>query len=242
MQLNGAADVLDNAAWHALVGPHRQFAEVGGQARRYRSDVTPFHAAPDDSAESWRDLAVLAGQDGTVVVFRGSPVSPPADWKHVFVGDGQQMVLASSAPTAVPDLPATDPATGKRVAMRALGDADVGAMVGLVKLTEPGPFRPRTIALGGYVGIFHDDQLVAMAGQRLRPPGYCEVSAVCTHPDARRRGYASIVSAHVAGVIAGRGETPFLHLAATNTVARAVYEQLGFTVTRAVSFGAYRIP
>ena len=68
-------------------------------------------------------------------------------------------------------------------------------------LTEPGPFRPRTIDLGGFVGVFHGDELVAMAGQRLRPPGYCEVSSVCTHPDARRRGYAAFVSAHVADEI-----------------------------------------
>ena len=115
-------------------------------------------------------------------------------------------------------------------------------MIALVALTEPGPFRPRTIELGGYIGIFHDDELVAMAGQRLRPPGYCEVSAVCTHPDARRRGYASIVTTRVATAIAERGETPFLHVASDNVTAKAVYEQIGFTVRRTVRFAALRAP
>lgn len=234
-------DVLDNAGWHALVGPHAEFAEGAGQARRYRADVSVFHAAPDDSSESWRDLAGLASRDGIVVVFRGSSVRPPVGWEQVFGGDGNQMVLASAA-AAVPELPATDPATGCRVTMRTLADTDVEAMVALVALTEPGPFRPRTIELGGYIGIFHDEWLVAMAGQRLRPPGHCEVSAVCTHPDARRRGYASIVTMHVAAAIAARGETPFLHVASTNASARVMYEQLGFTTRRMVSFGAYRAP
>ena len=143
---------------------------------------------------------------------------------------------------AVPELGPRDPPTGRQVTIRPLGDDDVDAMVALVALTEPGPFRRRTIDLGGYIGIFHDDELVAMAGQRLRPPGYCEVSAVCTHPAARRRGYASILTTLVAAAIAERGETPFLHVADTNTSARAVYELLGFTTRRMVSFGAYRAP
>jgi predicted GNAT family acetyltransferase len=81
-----------------------------------------------------------------------------------------------------------------------------------------------------------------MAGRRLRPPGHCEISAVCTHPDARRRGYASILTADVARAIAAEGDTPMLHVATTNHSARAVYEQLGFHVRRVVSFSAFRPP
>jgi ribosomal protein S18 acetylase RimI-like enzyme len=238
---NGEADhVLDNAGWHALTGPHAAFAQCSGRARRYDPAVSVFHAAPDDSEEAWRDLAALASSDGIVVVFRGLPVTPPPGWVQVFGGDGHQMVL-TGALAEVPELPAVDPGTGRRVTLRPLGVDDVDEMSALVALTEPGPFRPRTIELGGYIGIFHDDELVAMAGQRLRPPGYCEVSAVCTHPDARRRGYASIVTVRVATAIAERGEAPFLHVASTNTSGRALYERLGFTTRRIVSFGAYRV-
>ncbi len=158
---------------------------------------------------------------------------------QVFGGDGHQMV-PTGAFAALPRLPTVDPSTGRRVTLRSLGVDDLDDMIALVALTEPGPFRPRTIELGGYIGIFHDDELVAMAGQRLRPPGYCEVSAVCTHPDARRRGYASIVTTRVATAIAERGETPFLHVASTNTSGLALYEHLGFATRRVVSFGAYR--
>ena len=126
--------------------------------------------------------------------------------------------------------------------MRPLTDDDVPAMVDLVARTEPGPFRPRTIDLGGYVGIFHDDALVAMAGQRFHPPGYVEVSAVCTDPSARRRGYASIVTVAVADAIAEAGETPMLHVADDNPNARAVYEQLGFVTVRMCGFNALGVP
>jgi ribosomal protein S18 acetylase RimI-like enzyme len=234
-------DVLDNAGWHSLVGPHAHLAVGGGQARAYRDDVSIFHAATDDSPASWDDLRPLATADGVVVLFRGDPITVPAGWREVFRGDGHQMVLTGSLP-AVPPPPPVDPPSGAAVSVRPLGDADAPAMVDLVALTEPGPFRPRTHELGGYVGIFHDDRLVAMAGRRMHPPGFVEVSAVCTHPDARRRGYASVVSAHVAAAILEEGETPFLHVAVTNTGAYAVYEQLGFTTRRVVAYGAYRVP
>jgi ribosomal protein S18 acetylase RimI-like enzyme len=233
--------VLDNAGWHALTGPHADFAEGDGRARRYRPDVSVFHAAADDSPDAWGAVAGLATRDGLVVLFRVGALTAPAGWTETFAGDGYQMVLTEPL-GAVPDLPSTDPATGHAVTMRPLVDADVDAMVALVALTEPGPFRPRTIELGGYVGVFHDAELVAMAGQRLAPPGYREVSAVCTHPDARRRGYASIVSAAVARPILARGETPFLHVAVDNAAAIPVYEQLGFTTRGIARFAAFRIP
>lgn len=234
-------DVLDNAGWHALVGPHAGFAVGAGSARAYRDDVSVFHATADDSPAGWDALRPLATPDGVVVLFRGDPITPPDGWHESFRGEGHQMVLTGPLPE-VPPPPARDPSTGRTVSMRALGDEDAPAMVDLVALTEPGPFRPRTHELGGYVGIFHDEDLVAMAGRRLHPPGFVEVSAVCTHPDARRRGYASIVSAEVAAGILAEDETPFLHVAVTNASAYAVYDQLGFTTRRIVSFGAYRVP
>jgi GNAT superfamily N-acetyltransferase len=234
-------DVLDNAGWHSLAATHAALAEGAGRARRYRPDVSVFHAMEDDSPDAWDDLVPLASSDGTVVLFRVGSIEPPPGWSDVFGGDGHQMVL-TGALAAVPPLPTTDPTTGRPVTMRPLIDDDVDAMVALVALTEPGPFRTRTIEFGGYVGIFHGDDLVAMAGRRLAPPGFREVSAVCTHPDARRRGYASIVTAAVSKGVLAEGETPFLRVAVSNRPAIPVYEQLGFTHRGLAHFGAYRVP
>ena len=236
-----SSSVLDNAAWHSLIGPHTEVAVGHGGARRYQSDVSVFGATDGNSAESWAALAEIAPPDGAVVIFRGDPIEAPADWKQAYDGNGFQLV-APSVLSGVPQLPTVDEATGRQVSLRELAVDDVDEMIALVALTEPGPFERRTIELGGYVGIFHDDELVAMAGRRMHPPGYCEISAVCTHPDARRRGYGSIVTAHVASQIAADGETPFLHVAGHNLSAKAVYEQLGFTVRRTVRFAVLRVP
>ena len=66
-------------------------------------------------------------------------------------------------------------------------------MLVLVAEAQPGPFLARTIEFGGYLGIRSQGRLIAMAGQRLRPPGYTEISAVATDPGHRRQGLAELL-------------------------------------------------
>jgi predicted GNAT family acetyltransferase len=103
-------------------------------------------------------------------------------------------------------------------------------MLALALLTRPGPYNSRTHAFGGYIGIREGGRLAAMAGHRLKVPGYTEISAVCTHPDFRGRGYAGHLTRVVAARIAARGETPFLHTYAANATAIRLYERLGFVL------------
>ncbi|MEI9963878.1 MAG: GNAT family N-acetyltransferase [Caulobacteraceae bacterium] len=105
-------------------------------------------------------------------------------------------------------------------------------MLALATLTQPGPFFARTHQLGDFIGVKQEGRLVAMAGERMRPTGFTEVSGVCTHPDWRGRGYAAGLMRLVAARILARGETPFLHVYASNTGAIALYEALGFRLRR----------
>jgi predicted GNAT family acetyltransferase len=124
----------------------------------------------------------------------------------------------------------------------ALGADDVPEMLELVARTRPGPFRTGTHRMGGYLGIRLGGVLIAMAGQRMHPPGWVEISAVCTDPDHRGKGLAArLVRAVAAGVRAG-GDVPFLHVAAANTGAIRLYRQLGFTQRREVVFSALHAP
>lgn len=221
--------LLDNAVWHSLTGPQRAFAETEGLAARFDPDVSVFAALGEDTDAGWRDLASLVGPSGIAVLFRAEIPQLPAPWTRLDGGRGHQMVLRDLAPVDVPDA-------------RPLGPADAGEMLALVELTRPGPFAVRTIELGGYVGVFDGHRLVAMAGQRLAPPGFREISAVCTHPDFRGRGLAAGLTALVARAILERGEWPFLHHASDNDAARRVYEALGFEFRRQVVFAALGAP
>ncbi len=126
--------------------------------------------------------------------------------------------------------------------IRPLTHDDVGEMLALTSLTQPGPFLAGTIELGGYVGVFDGEQLVAMAGERMHLPGHTEISAVCTHPDHRGRGLAGALTRRVAHTVVDRGETPILHVRAGNDDAIRVYERLGFTVRKTIEFFWYRAP
>jgi len=120
-----------------------------------------------------------------------------------------------------------------------LGAADVPDMQRLTGLTRPGPFGPRTYLLGRYIGIRVAGELVAMAGERLRLPGQTEISAVCVHPDHRRKGYAQRLIAELVRDLARRDITPFLHVISDNRSAIALYEQLHFKTRRVLYATAF---
>jgi ribosomal protein S18 acetylase RimI-like enzyme len=220
---------LTNPVLAALTGPHRAFADLRGHAARYQPDVTPFAGLPlDPTAGDWADLAALSGAGGSAVL-AGPRRAAPVGWETGMDLPGVQMT--GDALEVAPDPEAV-----------LLGPADVPEMLDLVARTKPGPFLPRTIQLGTYLGIRRDGALVAMAGERMRVPGATEISAVCTAPAARGQGLAARLVRAVGAVIRGRGERPFLHAAATNTTAIRLYEHLGFTVSRELEFVGYRAP
>lgn len=111
-------------------------------------------------------------------------------------------------------------------------DRDATEMRALALLTEPGPFGPATHGLGPFFGIRRAGRIVAMAGERMRIPGFAEISAVCTHPEFRGQGLSIGPTAAVAQGIAARGEIPFLHCYPSNAPALALYRRLGFVVRR----------
>ncbi|MET8563683.1 GNAT family N-acetyltransferase [Streptomyces flaveolus] len=225
----GVPHVLDNPALASLTGPHAHFAERRGRVLRYPVDVSPWLALPDEpDARDWADLAALAGPGAEVPLlgFRGEV---PEGWETTFRVEGVQLVDDGLA--AAPDPEAVR-----------LGPADVPEMLDLVARTQPGPFLARTVELGTYLGIRRGGALIAMAGERLHPPGWTEISAVCTDPAYRGEGLATRLILAVAHGIRERGETPFLHTGAQNTNAIGLYESLGFRLRLRTAFLAARAP
>jgi ribosomal protein S18 acetylase RimI-like enzyme len=209
---------LQNPVYAALTGPHAHLAEVRGNARRYPTAMAPFLALPDKPTnQDWADAARLLGPGGGAALIRPEFTIPDS-----FKLDRHIDLVQFTAPA---DLPAADPEAV------VLGVDDVPEMLALVALTDPGPFRSRTIELGNYLGVRRDGELVAMAGTRFALPQYTEISAVCTHPSYQGQGLASRLIRALAAHIATTGRIPLLHTAATNTNAIRLYNRLGFTLT-----------
>lgn len=223
-QAHDGEALLDNPILNALVSDHRSLAVVQGEARRYPVPIGPLAGVPDQSLASYNALRPLAGPGGLLGLFFPDQPAPPVGWSLFRGGVLVQMICREPKGD-------TNRGLDSRFTLRRLVHADVPLMIELARLTEPGPFRERTIELGNFYGILEGNRLLAMAGQRMRLPGFAEVSAVCTHPDAQGRGFAGILMNEVIGDIVREGRTPFLHALAENPAIR-LYERLGFALRR----------
>lgn len=209
---------LDCPVWSALTSDHRALAEGGPLAIRYAPEVAPFAALAERTPGAFAALSTLIPPEGWVMMHTPDALALPEGFVVERQAPLVQMVLEAPMAEAAAE---TD--------IVALGVADVPEMMDLAGRTRPGPFFPRTIELGAYIGIRRDGRLAAMAGERMRFGRFVEISAVCVDPDHRGRGYAARLTRWLARRQQAQGLTPFLHVIADNRPAIALYEKLGFT-------------
>ena len=209
--------LLDNPIWNGLITGNQRLSLGNEQARYLPKDIGAFAGLREYSASAFGSLHEMSPLGAPTVLFTATEVAIPKDWKVVAQKNLLQLVCHSPAPLAVDS-------TGVVV----LRDKDIPAMLALTSQTNPGPFLTRTREFGAYYGIFEADELVAMAGERLQPTPYVELSAVCTHPAHLGKGHAAKVLRHLLHHILATARTPFLHVLPENTRARAVYKRLGF--------------
>ena len=219
--------LLDRPIWSALTTSQKHLAEGGPRALRYPVDVTPFADMADMSAASFAALGDLMSGSQVAVLFTPEPVVVPAGFKVVLAESGEQMIGS----------PADSPLRDAEIVT--LGAADVPAMMALTALTKPGPFAARTHELGTFLGIRSGGELVAMAGERMKPGNFTEMTAVCVHPEHRGRGYAQALLATVARQIEARGEIPILHVFSNNMSAIALYQRQGMRIRRRLHVTAF---
>lgn len=218
-----AAHPLDRPILAMLTGARQSpLAIVREGALRLEPAFGIFAVLCDERLESRAALGDLVRATGDVAIVE--PVAPPEIpgtrivsqalcWQMIADGEGE-------------------PAPAPAFEIVHLGPSDAADMLALATMTRPGPFAARTPELGDFVGVKLTGRLVAMAGERMKPDGFTEVSGVCTHPDHRGRGYAAALMRLVMGRIRARGETPFLHAYADNRGAIGLYEGLGFRLRR----------
>jgi predicted GNAT family acetyltransferase len=208
---------LDRPIWAALSTRQAPLAKGGPRALRFDPAYAMFAAAADDSDEAVEALADLVKAHGETALVEAYPVRLPTATTVVSQALCHQMIAHAPAAAEIPAFEVVS-----------LTEADAAPMYDLATLTRPGPYFARTHRLGDFIGVKEDGRLVAMAGERMKPAGFTEISGVCTHPDARGRGYAGALMRIVAARIVARGETPFLHVYASNAGAIALYRTLGF--------------
>ncbi|MEM9707629.1 MAG: GNAT family N-acetyltransferase [Pseudomonadota bacterium] len=212
-----AERILDRPVWAALSTRQAHLCDKTGRACAFNRSVAQFAATDPQAGPEVGDLArVATGRPEGLVLMQADRVRGGRGLEVVETLAGVQMVATGRFHSA------------EHPGIAALCPGDIPAILSLVALTKPGPFKRRTLETGRYYGIKANGHLIAVAGERMKLPGHTEISAVCTHPSFRGRGLAGKLTQHVAQKIIERGETPFLHTYASNTYAIALYESLGF--------------
>lgn len=222
------AHLLDNIVWNTLTGPQANFAAGAGGARRYQHGFSPIIGLERPDKPDFESLAPFCAQGEQFYCpdWRG-PV--PEGWRMDEETVMLRMIWAGMTPAQEPDVDA-----------RPLTHEHAAQALALAELTHPGPFGLRTIELGEYFGVFEGARLVAMAGERFHAGSFREISGVCTHPEYQGRGIARKLTEKLLVRELARGQTPFLHVMRDNTVARTLYERMGFrlyleTLVRVIS-------
>ncbi|MFD1631704.1 GNAT family N-acetyltransferase [Pseudopedobacter beijingensis] len=214
--------ILDNPVWNALNTGNKDLSVGEGRIRLYRSDISPFIGLEENSSENLfklyeytRDIADTFG------IVAETEIDIPHIWNVAHKVPILQMICQ-------------EPLFRKEISanIKKLSDEHIPQMLALTELTRPGPFKDRTIEFGHYQGIFEDDGLVAMAGQRMHALPYAEISAVCTHPQYLGLGYAGQLMMSQIKRILEQDQIPFLHVTISNKRAIKIYESMGFKIRK----------
>jgi ribosomal protein S18 acetylase RimI-like enzyme len=221
--------LLGNPVYHSLLFNDSHLGYSAGHVRWFHEEVSPFAGFEEGYKNGFAELYELLPAGRKILYATPLSIAPPKGWQLLAAVNGLQFVFEGKK---ISEAPSFHPAR--------LQPKHVDQMMALATLTEPGPFGRRTIEFGHYYGVFDEDKLVAMTGQRLHVQNFTEVSAVCSHPGYLGRGYATALVQHQMNLILSQGQIPFLHVRADNERAIAIYKRLGFAVQGEMNFYFWR--
>jgi len=212
---------LDNLVWNCLSETHRNFALDYGTLKCYHPDFAPFGAVVGDSDIGFQ-LAEHAKIAGSFFVLGEKPrFSAQIQFK------GELLCAQMVAENPV-DWPIEE-------AIVLLNGRYEEELFAFMQSFYPSYFKRKTMLLGDYFGIFKENELVAVTGERMQMNDFAEVSAVVTHTEHQGKGYAKQLITHVVNNIFQKNKTPFLHTNADSAKNIGLYEKLGFKLRREIS-------
>ncbi|EIA08143.1 GNAT family N-acetyltransferase [Flavobacterium frigoris] len=212
---------LNNPVWYSLAESHKKLALLYNKTHFYDPDYCAFGAF-NEIPNKGEDVVAYAKLVPSFFIFGEKP-SIPNSLKLTDELLCLQMIVRSRIIISYKD------------EIVKLEESHREALLGLVKIVYPEYFKSKTADLGNYYGIFKNNQLVAITGERMQMNEFTEVSAVITHPEHIGQGYAKQLVAFTANAIFEQNKIPFLHVAKANIGAVKLYEKLGFETRREIS-------
>ena len=213
---------LDNPVWNSLSETHREFALDYANTKFYNPDYCPFGGFinPESTLEASNQYSVAT--DNFFIVGEKPEISNSLKIVKELIC--LQMIVYNKIELSITEY------------IVKLTEEHNDKLVHLVNLVQPGYFKNKTASLGNYYGIFKEDQLVAITGERMKMNDFTEVSAIITHPDHIGKGYAKQLIAHCVNNIFSENKISYLHVVESNIGAIGLYEKLGFVTRRKMSF------
>jgi ribosomal protein S18 acetylase RimI-like enzyme len=213
---------LDNPVWFSLSETHQSFAVDYGSVKFYHPDYCPFGGFENGNAiaKSIDEYSEIV--DSFFIVGEKPELSNLLKLNKELVC--LQMIVYNPIDVAIND------------AIVKLTDEHIDVLYELVNLVQPGYFKKKTALLGNYYGIFKNEELVAVTGERMQMNDFIEVSAVVTHPNHTGKGYAKQLVVQTVNEIFKQNKIPYLHVIEDNKGAIQLYEKLGFSTRRKISF------
>jgi ribosomal protein S18 acetylase RimI-like enzyme len=213
---------LDNPVWFSASETHQNFSIAYPNIKFYHPDYCPFGGikTTDGISKPIDEYSNLI--DNFFVVGEKPEFSNQLELKKELVC--LQMVINNGIDIAIKEN------------IILLTHEHTEVLFQLVNLVQPGYFKRKTALLGNYFGIFKNDELIAVTGERMKMNDFIEVSAIVTHPNHTGLGYAKQLVAHTVNNIFSQNKTPYLHVTENNIGAIKLYEKSGFRTRRKISF------
>ncbi|MFY9243594.1 MAG: GNAT family N-acetyltransferase [Polaribacter sp.] len=219
---------LQNPVWYSLKETHKKFLIEFEGVQFYNPDICNFGAFFNecDTENALNEYAKIAN-NFFIVSENQKAIIDNNTIILVKKINGCQMVLTNLIEVDI---------TEKIVR---LSEKNIDEVYDLIWLVMPGYYQKKGVLMGNFFGIFKDNKLVAITGQRMQTDDFIEISSVVTHPNYTKRGYAKQLIYYTTKEILKEKKLPILHTNKGN-FAILLYEKLGYKITRDMNWWHYR--